>query len=106
MPGPVISPNGLFADFSVISTPLALTADDAHQVVCDPNAGAVVIQLNTTPSDGETYAISNTGGVGSTVALLGKAGAALVTLAVNQAIWLQFDSAVDQYLIWGKVALI
>lgn len=108
-PGPVIAPDALFADFSVISSPLALAnANDAHTVICAP-VGTVIVQLNNdNPTDGETYKISNLGGSGTPIVLIkrGLISATLVSLADDQAAWLQYDSAAGEYLLWGKFALV
>jgi len=107
MPGPVIAPNGLFADFGVISSPLALTVDDAHSVIADPSGSIRTIQLNATPSDGETYQVSNVGGGANTILLKqGALAPTIVSIAPNQAAIVQYDSALGVYIVWGKVALI
>lgn len=104
MPGPVIAPDALFADFGVISAPLVLTKEDAHQIILDPDGGSPDIELNTSPTDGESYAISNTST--GTATIKGKAGTSVATVEASRAVFLQYDSAAGEYLAWGKITLV
>jgi hypothetical protein len=106
LPGPVISPDFAVADFAIISSPLTLSQSSAHNLKCDGNGGAVIINLNTSPSFGEKYTISHVGGAGSVLNVNGKAGGLIVSVATMTATTLFYDFVSGDYVVWGTVTIL